>query len=141
MHTHRFRAALAAAAILLPLRAEAEVAARVPGPPPTPAYVVVELLLAEREPLSLSGSQVAELTRLAERLRADHGRPKLVGLDRILGKSVPRYTRVFPTAEEALRSALDLLTPEQRAEAARLLQGPERRRTSAERREGDGNRG
>jgi hypothetical protein len=102
--------------------------------------MVVQRLLSVREPLSLSGSQVAELTRLAERLSADHGRPKLVWLDRVPGKPVPRYTRVFPTADQALRAALDLLSPEQRAEAARLLQEPERRRTSAERREGDGNR-
>lgn len=122
MHTHRFRAALAAAAILLPLRAAAEIASGNEAPLPTPAYVVVDRILAERGRLSLGRQQVAKLAQLAERLRADGGRLKLVGLDGVPGKSVPRYIRVFPTSDGALRQALDLLTPEQRGEAARFLQ-------------------
>lgn len=121
MHAHRFRAALAAAAILLPMPAGANIAPGARALLPTPAYVVVDRILIERERLSLGSRQVAELTKLAERLRADRGRLKLVGLEGVPGKSVPRYTRVFPTSDEALRRALDLLTPEQRSEAARLL--------------------
>lgn len=124
MYAQRFRAALAAAAILLPLRAAAAIAPGAEAPLPIPAYVVVNRILAERERLSLGSQQVAELSKLAERLHTDRGRLKLVGLDGVPGKSVPRYTRVFPTSDEALRQALDLLTPEQRSEAARLLQAP-----------------
>ncbi len=125
MYTHRFRAALAAAAILLPLHAAAAFTPSVEAPLPAPAYVLVDRILAERERLSLGSRQIAELAVLAERLRADRGRLKLVGLDGVPGKSVPRYTLVFPTADEALRQALDLLTPEQRREATLLLQaGP-----------------
>jgi hypothetical protein len=123
MHTHRFRAALAAVAILLPLRATAAIPPGAEAPLPTPAYVVVDRILAEYEHLSLDSLQVVQLTRLAERLRADRGRIKLVRRNGVPGKAVPRYTRVrvFPTSDEALRHALDLLTPEQRSEAARLL--------------------
>jgi hypothetical protein len=122
MYTDRFRAALAAAAILLPLRAAAAIPPSAEAPLPNPAYVIVDRILAERERLSLGGRQIEELAKLAERLRSDRGRLKLVGLDGVPGKSVPRYTRVFPTSDEALRHALDLLTPEQRSEATRLLQ-------------------
>ncbi len=120
MTTRLFRAALAAAAILLPLQAHAE-----NGPAqaslPAPAYGVVDRLLADRQRLALDSLQVVELTRLGERLRAHRGRLELVGFNRVPGKSVPRYIRVYPSAEEALRSALDLLTPDQRAQAVRLL--------------------
>lgn len=123
MCTYRFRAALAAAAILVPLRAAAPIQSGAEAPLPTPAYVVVDRILAEREHLSLDSLQVVQLTKLAERLRADRGRIKLVRRDGAPGKSVSRYTRVrvFPTSDEALRQALDLLTPPQRSEAARLL--------------------
>lgn len=126
MHTRHFRAALATAAILLPLRAAGAIPSGAEAPLPTPAYVVVDRILAEREHLSLDSLQVVQLTKLAERLRADRGRIKLVRRDGPPGKSVSRYTRVrvFPTSDEALRQALDLLTPEQRSEAARLLQAP-----------------
>ena len=137
MYTYRFRATLAAAVILLPLRAAAEIAPGAEAPLPTPAYAVVDRILAEREHLSLDSMQVVELNRLAERLRADRGRLKLVRRDGAPGKSAPRYTRVrvFPTSDEALRRALDLLTPDQRSEVARLFGAAT---ATGSRREGDG---
>lgn len=137
MYTYRFRAALAAAVILLPLGAAAQIAPGTEAPLPTPAYAVVDRILAERECLSLDSLQVVELTQLADRLRADRGRLKLVRRHGAPGKSTSRYTRVrvFPTSDEALRRALDLLTPDQRSDVARLFGAGT---ATGSRREGDG---
>jgi hypothetical protein len=59
---------------------------------------------------------------LSSRLRRDRGHLQVAGLDRVPGKAVPRLVRVFMTPEQALRSALGLLTYPQRLEAARLLE-------------------
>jgi hypothetical protein len=48
---------------------------------------------------------------------------------------------VFYTSDEALRLALDLLTPNQRVVATRLLQAPERPKNHADIKEETGNRG
>ena len=133
------QAAAAAALILLPLSARAEVHRRVSESRPEPAYLVIDRLIAQRLLLSLDSTQVENLMKLRERLQADKGRLKNVG-----GrgpKSVTAYVRVFPTSKEALRLALDLLTPEQRVVATRLLQAPERPQHHAEAHDGNVIRG
>ena len=141
MRVHFLRAAAAAALVLLPPSARAAVTPSVSRPRPKPAYLVIDRLVAQRSLLSLDSTQVAKLTKLQERLRADRGRLKRVTGSRVPGKSVPGYVRVFPTSNEALRLALDLLTPEQRVVASRLLQASERPKNRADTREGNGSRG
>lgn len=134
-------AAAAAALVLLPVSARAEINLRVSGSRPKPAYVVIDQLIAQRSLLALDSTQVAKLSKLKERLRADRGRLKRVTGSRVPGKSVPGYVRVFYTSDEALRLALDLLTPEQRVMATRLLQAPKRPKHHADIKEGNGSRG
>ncbi len=141
MRVHFLRAAATAALLLLPLPARAEITPSVSTSRPRPAYLVIDQLIAQESLLSLDSTQVAKLTNLAERLRADKGRLSRVTGSRVPGKAVPRYGRVFPTSSEALRLALDLLTPEQRIVASRLLQGPERPKNHADMKEGNDSRG
>lgn len=141
MRVHFLRAAALAALVILPLPARAEVTPSVSASRPKPAYLVIDQLIAQRSFLSLNSNQVAELTKLAGRLRADRGRLKRVTGSRVPGKAVPRYARVFPTPEHALRLALDLLTPGQRVVASRLLQASERPKSHADMKEGNGSRG
>ncbi|MEO7474383.1 MAG: hypothetical protein ABIY46_03525 [Gemmatimonadales bacterium] len=120
MPTRIFTAAVVAAmALLLPIRAQAQVAQ--PGVSDT-AYLVVDRLLMHRGALALTKDQVKSLTALSRRLRTDGRRRRLVDFDRVPGKSVPRYTHA-PTAGETRRLALHPLSPEQRQEAALLLDG------------------
>lgn len=139
MHTLFLRAAATAALVLLPLSARAEVNPSVSESRPKPSYLVIDRLIAQQSLLSLDSTQVANLVKLKERLRADKGRLKRIGSRG--PKSVPAYVRVFPTAKEALRLALDLLTPEQRVVATRLLQAPEHPKNHADVKEENGIRG
>ncbi len=91
---------------------------------PASAALVVDPLLAGRETSALSADQAGRLTLLSTRLHHDHRHPVVAGLDRVLGKSVPRIDRIQIAATEAFRLASAVVTPEQQAEAARLLEGP-----------------
>ena len=119
MHTHMLRAALAATVVLLPVRSEAQASAQ--RERVVVAQTVVGTLLSHRQELSLTSGQVDSLTALAARIREDRGRLQIVGLDRVPGKSVPRFARVYPVRQEATGIALRLLTPDQRVEADKLL--------------------
>lgn len=121
MHTHMLRAALAALVVLLPGRSEAQASARSEPTPAKSAQAVVGQLLSHRQELALTSGQVESLTALAVRIREDRGRLQIVGLDRVPGKSVPRFARVYRVRREARGTALRLLTPDQRVEAHRLL--------------------
>jgi hypothetical protein len=121
MHTHMLRAALAATVVLLPVRSEAQASAQ--RERVVVAQTLVGTLLSHRQELSLTSAQVDSLTALAVRIREDRGRPQIVGLDRVPGKSVPRFARVYPVRREARGMALRLLTPDQRVEADKLLHG------------------
>jgi hypothetical protein len=122
MHTH-MRAALAALVVLLPVRSEAQASARTEPTHAQSAEPVVGELLFHRQELALTGRQVDSLTALAVRIREDRGRLQIVGLDRVPGKSVPRFARVYLVQREARGMALGLLTPDQRLEADKLLHG------------------
>jgi hypothetical protein len=80
-------------------------------------------LLSHHQELSLTSRQVESLAALAVRIREDRGRLQIVGFDRVPGKSVPRFARVYPIQREARAMALRLLTPEQRVEADKILHG------------------
>ena len=121
MHIQMLRAALAATVVLLPVRSEAQASAQ--RERVVVAQAVVGTLLSHRQELSLTSGQVDSLTALAVRIREDRGRLQIVGLDRVPGKSVPRFARVYPARREARGMALRLLTPDQRVEADRLLHG------------------
>jgi hypothetical protein len=95
------------------------------------AQTVIGQLLSHRQELSLTSGQVASLTTLAVRIREDRGRLRIVGLDRVAGKSVPRFARVYPVRREARGMALRLLTPDQRVEADKLLHGATPMKTAA----------
>lgn len=120
MRTYSFAAALAAAALLLPACSQA----RMPvsrGPSPETAHVIVEKLLEHREELSLTREQVDDLAALFSQLRRDRGRVRIIALDRVPGKSVPRYERVYRTRADARRMALEVLTPPQLLEIDKIL--------------------
>lgn len=121
MHTHLLRAALAATVVLLPVRSEAQPISVAARPIQQGGEAVVEELLAHRQELSLTRSQVDSLTTLANRIRADHGRLQIAGFDRVPGKSVPRFARVCPIRRAARDMALRLLTTDQRLEAEKFL--------------------
>jgi hypothetical protein len=123
MHTHMLKAALAAVVVLLPLRSEAQTS--VPGDhiPGNSARVMVGELLSHRQELSLTSGQVDSLTVLAARIHEVKGRLQILGFDRVPGKSVPRFARVYPIPREARAMALGLLTADQRVEADKILHG------------------
>ena len=121
MHTHMLKAALAAVVVLLPLRSEAQTSVPTDRIPGNNARVMVGDLLSHRQELSLTSGQVESLTALAVRIQEDRGRLQIVGFDRVPGKSVPRFARVYPIQREARAMALRLLTPDQRVEADRIL--------------------
>ncbi len=123
MYTQIFRAALAAVVVLLPVRAEAQASVPAKRTRAESGQVVVGELLSHRQELSLTSRQVDSLTALATRIREDRGRLQVAGYDRVPGKSVPRFTRVYPVRREASGMALRLLTPDQRVEADRILHG------------------
>lgn len=123
MHTLMLRAALAALVVLLPVRAEAQASAQTEPIHAQNAEAVVGELLSHRQELALTGGQVDSLTALAVRIREDRGRLQVVGLDRVPGKSVPRFARVYPIRREAKGMSLRLLTADQRVEADKLLHG------------------
>ena len=85
------------------------------------AALVIDRLLAGREVLALNADQAARLSQLSHRLHHDRGRLVVTGLDRVPGKSIPRIARIKTTSTEAFREASALLTAEQQAKAARLL--------------------
>jgi hypothetical protein len=107
VHTHLLRAALAATVVLLPVRSEAQPTSTGTRPPHATAQAFVGELFAHRQELSLTRPQVDSLTALASRIRADRSRLQTAGLDRVPGKSVPRFARVYPVrrAARAWRSA------------------------------------
>jgi hypothetical protein len=117
MHTHILKAALAAVMVLLPARSEAQTSVPTERIRGDSAQVMVGELLSHHQELSLTSGQVESLTALAVRIREDRGRLQIVGFDRVPGKSVPRFARVYPIQREARAMALRLLTPEQRVEA------------------------
>jgi hypothetical protein len=119
VHIYHLRAALAVLAVLLPIRSQAQGSATVGRVPP--ARAVIGSLLAHRQELALSSAQVDSLTALGDRSREDHGRLQIAGFDRVPGKSVPRFVRVYPVRQRAGEMALRLLSPEQRQEADRIL--------------------
>jgi hypothetical protein len=122
MHTHLFRAALAAIVVLLPVRSEAQhTSIATARPPQQSAQAVAGELLAHRQELSLMRAQVDSLTTLANQIRGDRGRLQIAGLDRVPGKSVPRIARVYPVRRAARDMALRLLTADQRVEADKFL--------------------
>lgn len=123
MHTHMLRAALTALVVLLPVRSEAQASPRTKPTPAQSGQAVVGQLLSHRQDLSLTSGQVDSLTVLATRIREDKGRLQIVGFDRVPGKSVPRFARVYPIQREARAMALRLLTPGQRVEADKILHG------------------
>jgi hypothetical protein len=131
MHTHMLRAALAAMVVLLPVRSEAQASARSEPTRAQNAEAVVGELLSHRQELSLTSGQVDSLTALAVRIREDRGRQQIAGLDRVPGKSVLRFVRVYPVRREATGMALRLLTPDQRVEAGKLLHGGTPTKTAA----------
>jgi hypothetical protein len=115
---NRILTAAAAVALLFPGRPAAQVS--VPRRPrPEATHVIVDRLLAHREELSLTKEQVVDLSALSSKLR--RGRLKLVGLDRVPGKSAPRYKRVYLTSADARRMAIHLLTPPQAKRAEAIL--------------------
>jgi hypothetical protein len=121
MRTHLLQAALVATAALLPLRAEAAPASAALVTNPTPSYVVVDQLLRYRDYRSLDDRQVTALIELSSRLRQARAPLRVAGLDRVPSKSAPRFVRVAPSRDQAVHSALALLTSKQRLEATRLL--------------------
>jgi hypothetical protein len=121
MHTHMLRAALAALVVLLPVRSEAQASARTKPTRAPNAQAVVGELLSHRQELSLTSGQVDSLTALALRIREDRGRLQIAGFDRVPGKSVPRFARVYLVRREAKGMALRFLTPDQRVEADKLI--------------------
>jgi hypothetical protein len=123
MHIRILPAALAAFAVLLPIRSEAQVSSMAQPTGRECAPVLVSQLLAHKQELSLTAGQVDSLTTLSERIRHDRGHLPVVGLDRVPGKSVPRFARVYPLRPEARGMALRLLTPDQRVAADKLLRG------------------
>ncbi len=118
-HSYILRAALAALVVLLPVRSEAQTSAD--HPHRRSGQSVVSDLLSHRQELSLTDGQVDNLTALANRIRVDRGRLQVDGFDRVPGKSVPRFERVYSVRRDARSMALRLLTPVQRAEAERIL--------------------
>lgn len=84
---------------------------------------VVRRILQYRTELVLSGTQIGQLTQLESSLREETGRRVLVVLDRVPGKSVPRYERVPTSREEAMRQALAIIAPAHREHAQVLLAG------------------
>lgn len=123
MHTHMLRAALAAVVVLLPVRSEAQASARTEPTHAQNAHAVVGELLSHRQELALTSGQVDSLTALTLRIREDRGRLQIAGLDRVPGKLVPRFARVYSVRRGAREMALRLLTPDQRVEADKLLHG------------------
>jgi hypothetical protein len=121
VHTHLLRAALAATVVLLPVRSEAQPTSTGTRPPHATAQAFVGELFAHRQELSLTRPQVDSLTALASRIRADRSRLQTAGLDRVPGKSVPRFARVYPVRRAARDMAFRLPTPNQRVEADRFL--------------------
>jgi hypothetical protein len=93
MRTHLLQAALVATAALLPLRAEAASASAMLVTNPTPPYAVVDQLLRHRDYLSLDDRQVTALIELSSWLRQARASLQVAGLDRVPGKSVPRFVR------------------------------------------------
>lgn len=135
-----FLYALAAAAlVLMPVSVRAENRPNVSDLRPKPTYAVIDQLIAQRSLLALDSSQLAQLSKLREHLRTDRGRLKNIG--RRGPRSVARYVRVFPTSKEALRLAFELLTPEQRTVASRLLQAKEHPEHHADTNQANGVRG
>jgi hypothetical protein len=125
MHIRMLPAAIAAFAVLLPIRSEAQVSSMAQPTGRESAPVLVSQLLAHRQELSLTAGQVDSLTTLSDRIRQDRGHLQIVGLDRVPGKSVPRFARVYPVRREAKEMALRLLTPDQRVAVDELLRrGP-----------------
>lgn len=121
MHTHMLRAALAAFVVLLPVRSEAQASAPPERARAQSPQAVVGQLLSHRQELSLTSGQVDSLTVLATRIREDRGRLQIAGFDRVPGKSVPRFARVYRIRREAKGMALRLLTPDQRIEADKVF--------------------
>ena len=114
------RAAILATLILPQLPGNA--AAAQGGPiRPVRASAVVARLVHRRVELALDSGQVVKLTQLAERLRANPWRLRITG-HRAPGKASPRVERKPISREEAVRSALRVLTPEQRVIAVRLVE-------------------
>jgi hypothetical protein len=110
---NRILAAVTAVTLLFPGRPAAQ--ASVSGRPRPAALAIVNRILMHSEELSLTRQQVDDLAALSSKLR--QGRLKLMGLDRVPGKSVPRYKRVYPTTVDARQMALRLLTPPQAQKA------------------------
>jgi hypothetical protein len=131
MHIRIHPAALAAFAVLLPVGSEAQVSSMAQRTGRESAPVLVSELLAHRQELSLTAEQVDSLTTLSERIRHDRGHLQIVALDRVPGKSVPRFARVYPLRREARGMALRLLTPDQRVAADKLLRGSPPAKTAA----------
>jgi hypothetical protein len=131
MHIRILPAVLAAFAVLLPIRSEAQVSSMAQRTGRESAPVLISQLLAHRQELSLTAGQVDSLTTLSERIRHDWGHLQIVGLDRVPGKSVPRFARVYPLRREAREMALRLLTPDQRGEADKLLRRDPPAKTAA----------
>lgn len=123
MHTHMLRAALAAVVVVLPVRSEAQTSVTAARIRADSANKVIGELLAHRQQLSLSSGQIDSLTVLATRIREDRGRLQIVGLDRVPGKSVPRFARAYPIQRKARAMAFRLLTADQRVEADKILHG------------------
>ena len=102
---------LAPAALFVALRAPTSLAQNVQLPGAirrASASEVLQRLLIGREALGLNPDQVARSTALSNRFRSERGRSRIVALDRV---------------PEAFRPALVVLTPEQRANAVRALEG------------------
>lgn len=116
---------LTLAALLVALESTVAGAQNNPLPPhlkSAGAAMVVDRLLAGREALALNADQAAQLTRLSTRLHYDRGRPVITGWDRVPGHSVPRIERIKTTASEAFHQASSVLTADQQAKAAQLLE-------------------
>ena len=101
MHTRLLRAALAAPVVLLPVRSKAQPTSTPARPARETAQAVVGELLAHRQELSLTRGQADSLTALAKRIRAERGRIQIAAFDRVPGKSLPRFARVYPVRRAA----------------------------------------
>jgi hypothetical protein len=120
MHTNMLRAAFTAFVVLLPVRSEAQASAPERTRAQSPQAVIGQLL-SHRQELPLTSGQVDSLTVLATRIREDQGRLQIAGFDRVPGKSVPRFVRVYRVRREAKEMALRLLTPDQRIQADKVF--------------------
>lgn len=124
---HLLVAAIVAATTVLPFGSVAQAQPEPPRSQPSASYLAVDRLLRNRGELSLTERQVSELRKLSDLLRVGRGRLRVVRFGGAPGKAaVPRFRWVRQTQGDVRRLAFRILKPEQRGQAANLLNGLER---------------